>query len=104
MATVTLIFSMFANNSQQMYELSECVILDEMLVKFCRRSHMIHIHAKETCEYVYTGKGSDGVGLTAQDGKLLWHIHCVLRLTKPIEGSNRNVTTGNWFSSVELID
>lgn len=54
--------------------------------------------------YVYTGKGSDGVGLTAQDGKLLWHIHCVLRLTKPIEGSNRNVTTGNWFSSVELID
>lgn len=54
--------------------------------------------------YVYTGKGSDGVGLSTQDQKLLVPAQCVLKLTQPIEGSNRNVTADNWFSSIQLID
>lgn len=28
----------------------------------------------------------------------------MLRLTKPLYGSNRNITTNNWFSSYELTD
>ncbi|CAH4034405.1 unnamed protein product [Pieris brassicae] len=50
------------------------------------------------------GKGSDGIGLTTQDQKLLVPTQCVLRLIRPIEGSNKNVTADNWFSSIELID
>lgn len=29
---------------------------------------------------------------------------CVIRLTKPIQGTNRNVTADNWFSSIQLVD
>ncbi|GBP26784.1 hypothetical protein EVAR_81149_1 [Eumeta japonica] len=86
----------FINNCQQIYELSECVTVDEMLVKFRGRSHLI--------SYMPKKPGTDGVGLATQDQKLLVPTQCVLRLTQPIEGSNRNVTADNWFSSIELID
>lgn len=52
--------------------------------------------------YVYTRKGSDGEGLTTQ--KLLVLTQCVLRCTKPIKGSNWNVTADDGFSSIELVD
>ena len=42
--------------------------------------------------------------MTTQEQKLIVATQCVLRLIQPIEGSNRNVTTDNWFSSIELID
>lgn len=123
LAAISFIFNKFVNNCQQLYELSENVTIDEMLVKFRGRSHMISYMPKKPgkyglliralCDaknsyfyngYVYTGKGSDGVGLTVQAQKLLVPTQCVLRLTKPIEGSNRNVTADNWFSSIQLID
>lgn len=34
LAAISFIFNKFVNNSQQQYELSECVTIDEMLVKF----------------------------------------------------------------------
>nr|XP_049692159.1 piggyBac transposable element-derived protein 4-like [Helicoverpa armigera]XP_049696923.1 piggyBac transposable element-derived protein 4-like [Helicoverpa armigera]XP_049708119.1 piggyBac transposable element-derived protein 4-like [Helicoverpa armigera] len=123
LAAISFIFNKFVNNSQQQYELSECVTVDEMLVKFRGRSHMISYMPKKPgkyglviqslCDaknayfyngYVYTGKGSHGVGLTTQDQKHLVPTQCVLRLIQPIEGSNRNVTADNWYSSIELID
>lgn len=123
LAAISFIFNNFVNNSQQLYELSECVTIDEMLVKFRGRSHMISYMPKKPgkyglviralCDaknayfyngYIYSGKGSDGIGLTTQDQKLLVPTQCVLRLIRPIEGNNRNVTADNWFSSTELID
>lgn len=75
---------------------------------------MIEYMPKEPCKYCLLIRtlcdaknahfGSVGVGLIRQDKKLLVLSQCVLQLTKPIGGSNRNVTTENWFSSVELID
>ncbi|CAK1552928.1 unnamed protein product [Leptosia nina] len=123
LAAISFIFNKFVNNSQQLYELSECVTIDEMLVKFRGRSHMISYMPRKPgkyglviralCDaknsyfyngYIYSGKGSDGIGLTTQDQKLLVPTQCVLRLIQPIKGSNRNVTADNWFSSIELID
>lgn len=42
--------------------------------------------------YIYTGKGSDSIGLSEEEKKLLIPSQAVLRLTKPIEASRRNVT------------
>lgn len=123
LAAVSAIFNKFVSNSQLHYELSEYVTVDEMLVKFRGRSHMISYMPKKPgkyglviralCDaknfyfyngYVYTGKDSDGTGLTTQEKKFLVPTQCVLRLTKPIHGTNRNVTADNWFSSIQLVD
>ncbi|CAK1592576.1 unnamed protein product [Parnassius mnemosyne] len=123
LAAISPIFNKFVSNSQHLYELSECVTVDEMLVKFRGRSHLISYMPKKPgkyglviralCDaknfyfyngYVYSGKDSDGIGLTVEEKKFLVPTQCVLRLTKPIQGSNRNVTADNWFSSIELVD
>lgn len=123
LAAISEIFNKFLRNSQKLYECGESVTVDEMLVKFRGRSHMISYMPKKPgkyglviralCDasnsyfyngYVYSGKNSDGVGLTAQEQKFLVPTQCVLRLTKPIQGSNRNVTADNWFSSIQLVD
>lgn len=52
--------------------------------------------------YIYTGKGSDGQILTAEERKLKIPSQAVIRLTKSIHGTKRNVTCDNWFSSIEL--
>ena len=54
--------------------------------------------------YIYHGKGSDGLGLTEVEKKLAVPTQSVLRLVKPIENSNRNVTADNWFSSTPLAE
>lgn len=54
--------------------------------------------------YIYTGKGSDSVGLAEHEKKLSLPTQSVVRLCKPIVGSNRNVTADIWFSSIEVID
>lgn len=54
--------------------------------------------------YIYTGKGSDGVGLTETEKTLSIPTQSVIRLCKPIERINRNVTADNWFSSLEVVD
>lgn len=123
LAAISEIFNKFVTNSQKLYECGECVTVDEMLVKFRGRSHMISYMPKKPgkyglviralCDasnfyfyngYVYSGKNSDGAGLTAEEQKLLVPTQCVLCLTKPIQGSNRNVMADNWFSSIQLVD
>lgn len=53
--------------------------------------------------YIYSGKDSDGIGLTEAEGKkFLVSTQVWLRLKKTLQGSNRNITADNWFSSKEL--
>lgn len=55
--------------------------------------------------YIYTGKDSDGIGLSAKEQTLSKPTQSVVRLfCKQIENINRNVTADNWFSSMELLD
>lgn len=52
--------------------------------------------------YIYTGRNCDGFGLTNEEKNFLVPTQSVIRLTKPIYNTNRNVTADNWFSSVQL--
>ncbi|KAK9737167.1 Transposase IS4 [Popillia japonica] len=54
--------------------------------------------------YIYTGRDSDGIGLSEEERKLSKPTQSTIRLCKPLEGSKRNVTGDNWFSSLELVE
>lgn len=53
--------------------------------------------------FVYTGKDSDGRGLT-RENKFSKPTQSVIRLAKCLYNSNRNITCDNWFSSTELAE
>lgn len=122
-APISEIFNAFIQNSQEMYCPSDNVTVDEMLVPFrgkCGfRMYMPKKPAKYGIKiqcladsystylfnaYIYTGKDSDGIGLSTEERKLLKPTQSVLRLCKPLQGSNRNITADNWFTSLELVE
>lgn len=122
-AAISSLFTKFVQNCQKAYNVSEYATVDEMLVPFRGRTHlMIYMPMKPAkyglklmclCDgkngyfyncYIYTGRGSDGEGLTDEEKKFLVPTQSVVRLTKPLYSSNRNITCDNWFTSVELVD
>lgn len=122
-AAISDIFDLFIQNCQKLYSVGENVCVDEMLVAFrgrCKfKMYMPNKPNKYGLKimcltdarnnyllnaYIYSGKGSDGTTLSDSEKKLAVPSQAVIRLVKPIEGSNRNVTGDNWFSSIELIN
>ncbi|XP_039278930.1 piggyBac transposable element-derived protein 4-like [Nilaparvata lugens] len=117
-AAISNIFYKFIENSQLCYTVGTSCCVDEMLVPFRGRcSFKMYLPNKPAkyglkiqcltdaktnylySAYLYTGKGSDGEGLSDQDQKLLKPTQAVIRLTESIEGTNRNITADNWYSS-----
>ncbi|KAK9884729.1 hypothetical protein WA026_007574 [Henosepilachna vigintioctopunctata] len=122
-AAISYLFAKFVQNCQKAYNVSEYATVDEMLVPFRGRTHlMIYMPMKPAkyglklmclCDakngyfynsYIYTGRGSDGESLPDEERKFLVPTQSVIRLAKPLYGSNRNITCDNWFTSVELVD
>lgn len=122
-APVSEIFNMFVQNCQDAYSVSVSTCIDEMLIPFrgrCKfKVYMPNKPAKYGIKvmcltdarnhyfyngYIYTGRDSDGQGLSDSDRKFSKPTQSVLRLTRPIYGTNKNVTADNWFSSIQLID
>lgn len=54
------------------------------------------------CVYLFTGKICYGKGLDLRERELSKPTQSVLQLAKPTEGSRRNTTADNWFSSKQL--
>lgn len=52
--------------------------------------------------FIYTGKNCYGKGLDLRERELSKLTQSVLQLAKPTEGSRRNITADNWFSSIQL--
>lgn len=52
--------------------------------------------------FIYTGKNCYGKGLDLRERELSKPTQSVLQLAKPTEGSRRNITADNWFSSIQL--
>lgn len=123
-AAIIEIFSMLINNSQRAYSVSELLTIDEMLVPFRGRCPFkVYMPKKPKkygikimclCDaktsflynaYIYTGAGSDGQGLSDQEQQFLMKpTQSVVKLCKPIEKSNKNITADNYFSSIETPD
>lgn len=123
-AAISEIFNNFVKNSQSMYSIGSCACIDEMLVGFrgrCRfKMYMPNKPTKYGLKvmmltdartgyafnaYIYSGKGSDGMNLSASQKKA-WSIptQAVMRLAEPIYGTNRNITADNWFSSLQVVE
>lgn len=122
-AAISHIFDKFNQNSQSAYTLGANATVDEMLVGFRGRckfkmylpSKPVKYGLKIQClvdarthficnTYIYCGKGSDSLGLTDEEKRFAIPTQAVLRLSKPLFGSNRNITGDNWYSSIELTD
>lgn len=117
------ILSKFVSNSQAVYCPSGLVTIDEMLVPFrgccpfrvymprkpkkyglkvmcladAKTSYLFNV-------YIYTGKGSNGIGSSEKEKNLSVPTQSLIKLCKPIQVSNRNVTAYNWFSSVDGVE
>lgn len=122
-AAVSEIFNKFIENSRELYSPGPTMCVDEMLVPFRGRCTFKMYMPKKPAKYglkvmcltdarthyvynwyMYCGKGSDGRGLSNEEKKLLIPSQAVIKLVKPIDGSRRNITADNWFSSVELVN
>lgn len=122
-APVSQIYNKFIENCQNCYGVGESVTIDEMLVSFRGRCRFKVYMPNKPCKYgikimcltdartsylynayIYSGKGSDGFGLSEEECKFSVPTQAVIRLAKPLFGSNRNVTADSWFTSIQLID
>lgn len=123
-APVSELFSTFISNSQKSYVLSEYITIDEMLIPFRGRCQFKMFMPKKPkkygikvmclCDaktsylfnaYIYTGAGSDGVGLAEKEKNFLNKpTQSLVRLCEPVKNTNRNVTSDNWFSSIEAVE
>lgn len=122
-APISEIFEQFIDNCKSLYAPGPNVTVDEMLVPFRGRCPFRVYMPKKPKKYgvkimcltdssssylvnayIYRGKDSDGVGLSAEEKQLSKPTQSVVRLCKPIEQSNRNVTGDNYFSSIECVD
>lgn len=118
-AAISWVFNKFLENCRNCYSIGEYACIDEMLLGFRGRyrfrmyipnkprKYGIKIMALTDAKthyllnaYIYSGKDSDGRTLTDDERKLPKPTQAVLQLTKPIVGSNRNITADNWFSSI----
>lgn len=119
---ISTIFNKFIENSQSAFSLGTNVTIDEMLVGFRGRCKFKIYMPKKPARYgikimcltdarnnyffnayIYSGKGSDSISLSESEKKLKIPTQAVIRLSKPIQKSNRNITADNWFSSIEVV-
>ncbi|XP_016658230.1 uncharacterized protein LOC107883176 [Acyrthosiphon pisum] len=107
LAPISEIFNEFIENCKLNYSLSSCVTVDEMLVSFrgrCKFKMYIpnkpaKYGLKMMCltdsrshylfnAYIYAGQNTDGITLDHTERKFSKPTQSVLRLSKPIQGTN----------------
>lgn len=116
LAAIRSILDSFVQNCKNSYIVGECVAIDEMLHPFRGRCSFVQYIPSKPAKYglkcfamcdtdtfytsnleVYCGKQPSGpyeVSNSPED--------IVKRLVKPIEYTNRNLTTDNWYTSLKL--
>lgn len=118
LAPIRSILNSFLNNCIISYSASQFVTIDEMLYRFRGRCSFVQYIPNKPAKYgmkrfalcdaktcycsnfeVYCGKQPDRPYKVSNSG-----LDVVKRLVKPIEKSNRNVTTDNWYTSMPLAD
>lgn len=122
LAAVYYIFEKFVLNSQNNYSLGPNTCINEMLIPFrgqckfktsmpkmpSRYGIKIRILSDGDKPYAYNAYiccgNSDREFLSDEERKLEVPTQAVIRLTKPIEYTNRNVTANSRFSSMQLME
>ena len=123
LAAVSDMFNKFIENCRKSYSIGTHACIDEMLVPFRGRckfkiympmkpaKYGIKIMSLNDARtqylantYIYFGKNSDGIGLTNEEKRLAVPTQSVIRLSKILEGSRRNITADNWFLSFQLVE
>ena len=114
LAAIRDVFQIFLANCQRNYSVSEYCTIDEQLVAFRGRCSFRQYIPSKPAKYgikiftladaktmytlpmeIYTGTQPKGPYMVSNSA-----LDVVMRLVQPIEGSGRNVTADNWFSSV----
>lgn len=109
-------WELFELNCNKYYTPSEYVTVDETLLSFRGRcSFRMYLPSKpdkyglkiiSACDaktyYFLGGIPYLGKEITTESNELSTPTRYVVKLTQSIQGSNRNVTTDNWFTSCEL--
>lgn len=123
LAEISSIFEQFFINSQNNYTLGPNTSINDILLAFRGKSFVIDMPNTKKLRknairimilsdaekpyaynaYICCGQ-SDSEGLSDSERKLDVPTQSVIRLTKPIENTNRNVTAGNRFSSIQLME
>jgi hypothetical protein len=122
-APISELFDSFIERCQAVYTIGTCACIDEMLLAFRGRCRFKMYMPKKPAKYgikiqcltdaksgyflnayIYVGKDSDGLNLPTEYQRLKKPTQAVMRLISPIEGTNRNITTDNWYTSIELIN
>ncbi|XP_046686188.1 piggyBac transposable element-derived protein 4-like [Homalodisca vitripennis] len=122
-AAISDLFNQLISNGRGLFCPKANVTVDEMLVPFRGKCRFKQYMPKKPAKYgikifcmadsgssylcnafIYTGKNCYSVGLTRDEQQLLKSTQTVIKLTKHIERTNRNVTADNWFTSIELVD
>lgn len=112
------VMTIFINNCQKYYTPGEFLTVDEQLVGFrgrcCFRQYIpskpakygLKVFALVDSKTAYTINMEPHVGTQPngpyQVGNSAEEV--VLRLVKPVQGSNRNITGDNWFTSLSLVN
>lgn len=118
LAAIRSIFDKFVHNIKNTYSCSEDVTIDEMLLSFRGRCSWIQYIPSKPAKYglkffamvdantfftnnleIYVGKQPDGPFAKSNTPRDI-----VDRLTVPIEGSWRTLTTDNWYTSIPLAE
>src|SRR6201990_2964934 len=117
-ASIRNIWNIFINNCRKMYIPYEAVTVDEQLLAFkgkCPfRMYIPNKPAKYGIKLIFCNdnKSKNLVrvlpclgkkGTKSEDPKIGLGHHFTKYLTKPYHHSNRNVTTDNWFTFVDLV-
>lgn len=121
-AAIAELFDLFIQNCQYNYSVGSNACIDEMLVSFRGRCAFKMFMPKKPDKYgiklmcvtdaqtnylfnayVYSGRDSDGNGLSNEEKTFPKPTQATIRLVRPLYGSNRNITGDNWFSSIELV-
>lgn len=122
-APISELFNSFVANCQREFVIGTGACIDEMLIPFRGRCKFKMYMPKKPAKYglkimaltdsrsgyflngyIYHGKDSDGYTLSDDEKKYSKPSQAVIRLSKPIQGTNRNITADNWFSSMEIVN
>lgn len=116
LAPIREVFEIIINNFQKYYSPSEYLTIDEQLLAFRGRcsfkqyipskpaKYGVKVFALVDCRTTYTINLEPYVG-RQPDGPFQMNNSAeeiVLRLVEPVQGSNRNITGDNWFTSLPL--